>query len=350
MQKFPGHQVSRAKGPRESEFTSRQRVQKCREKKKEKQQVQDNKVTTRQVATARDDQKEIWRLQKQKQREAMTPQQKRRKKEARREQYKQKKEHERAKLSIQSGARDSDSEHIEQRTPCAQRKALQRARSALPSSPRKFVSTVTALVGQYSPRKRQLFQKGNLLRVEREEQQREQQMGRLLLQAIHRLRLKNFSKDRLARRVLLDTCKGSGSFRKRSSVLRINKKTVRKHEQASFMSNSKPLKMQKETEKKAAEFLEQEATPLPDKKLVSKKTGKGAAQLTQPLRILHKRYNEETGQKMFFFICQIQAIKCKTHGSGTFATVSLRVLYQCAVETDSLEQGCFCTQTIHQLR
>lgn len=53
------------------------------------------------------------------------------------------------------------------------------------------------------------------------------------------------------------------------------------------------------TEKQAAELLEHEATQLPYKILVSKKTGKSAALLTQPLHDLHKCV-DETGKSISF--------------------------------------------------
>ncbi|XP_041361241.1 splicing regulatory glutamine/lysine-rich protein 1-like isoform X1 [Gigantopelta aegis] len=274
---------------------SRERVQKYR--KEEKQKENTKKVTTRQDIAADNRQREKWRIQKKKQREEMTPQQKRRKKEARREFYKQKKESEWMKISVsipsETDNGQMDAELIESRTPVAQRKALQRARCALSKSPRKFVSTVTALVSQSSPRKQQLFKKLNLLQGEK--QHKEQHMGRLFLKAVHRLRCKNLFGNRLTRRLLLSVCKVGGSYRMRSSLLGINRKTLQRHEKPKH----KPMGIKKEAEKKAAEFLQQEATQLPDQKRVSKKTGKSTLLLTQPLRDLHKRF-EETGLRVSF--------------------------------------------------
>ena len=118
---------------------------------------------------------------------------------------------------------DSAAPEEDERTPVAKRKALQRAKATLPSSPRKYVSTVQSLVETASPRKRRLFnmQKGGDPRT---------QMRNLFNGAVHRLRDKTFAADRVSRRILLDVSKGTGTYSQRSSLLGISRKTVQRHD------------------------------------------------------------------------------------------------------------------------
>ena len=48
---------------------------------------------------------------------------------------------------------DSQTGHMDNRTPYAKRKALQRARTAIPNSPAKFAATVAAIIKSATPRK-----------------------------------------------------------------------------------------------------------------------------------------------------------------------------------------------------
>ena len=79
--------------------------------------------------------------------------------------------------------------------------------------------------------------------------------------------------------------KGTCSLRKRSSLLGVSRRTVKKHD-----IRWKPVKRLRTAEASATSFLEEMATPLPDKKLVSKKTGKEACLLQQSLRELHREF------------------------------------------------------------
>ena len=117
----------------------------------------------------------------------------------------------------------ADFMYQDERSPAVQRKALQRAKVALPSSPRKYVATVQALIDKSSPCKRQLFHEKSYKNVA-------QKFGHLFIKACHRLRKKYCSEGRKSRQVLLDVCKGVGSASYRSALLGFDVKTVIRHE------------------------------------------------------------------------------------------------------------------------
>ncbi|XP_041372135.1 uncharacterized protein LOC121385498 [Gigantopelta aegis] len=59
-------------------------------------------------------------------------------------------------------------------------------------------------------------------------------------------------------------------------------------------------KKQKKLERETAAFFEEVSCPLPEKKLVSKKTGKCASVLSMPLTDLHTKFVEESGKNISF--------------------------------------------------
>ena len=80
------------------------------------------------------------------------------------------------------------------------------------------------------------------------------------------------------------TCafKGTCSLTNRSWLLGVSRRTVKKHD-----IRWKPVKRLRTAEASATSVLDEMATPLPNKKLVNKKTGKGASFLQQSLREMH---------------------------------------------------------------
>ncbi|KAK7090796.1 hypothetical protein V1264_010549 [Littorina saxatilis] len=231
--------------------------------------------------------------------------------------------------SIQCGASNNQCdnssmalEDVEERTPEAQRKALQRARSALTQSPRKFFNTVQTLIDKSSsPRKRKLFVKSS--------DPTTHQFGRLFLGARHRLRDKNTKADRVKRRELIDLCNlgYSGSSSQTASLIGVNRKTLLRHKmKGKFRMRRLAKRSQKDAaDKLAEEYFEDVATTLPDKKLVSKKTGKAAAVLKHPLKDSHKKFCEKFGAPMSF----TRFTKCRPRHIRKIAQARLR---QCLCE------------------
>ena len=164
------------------------------------------------------------------------------------------------------------------RTRVAKRKALQQAKGALPNSPGKYVATVLSLIDTASPRKKLLFEASPSC-------SRQEEVGSLFIDSVRRLKDTTSVTDRVTRRVLLEVVKRTCSLRKRSSLLGVSRHTVKKHD-----IRWKPVKRLRTAEASATSFLEEMATPLPDKKLVSKKMGKGACLLQQSLRELHREF------------------------------------------------------------
>lgn len=284
---------------------ARLRMQAHRERKKSEQTEKPRKTRA-----AIDDQRAKWREQKHHQEDKLTPQQKAQKKrrnnEKRRSRYKEKKlvalltRTSNASKSTQSAAlmevreqcTEGQEEEVMQisgvRSPAARRKALSRVKAMMPCSPRKYVQTVSDLMTKASPRKKSLFNSMKKQCVE-------QKIGREVLR-----RLKSISRQRsknvnYIRNVLLSVfCKYKHSLRTSSSLLGVHRKTVAKCVGLgeSFSSSRVILKKCKKAEAEATAFLEFSASALPEKKLVSKKTGRGAAVLTRPMKDLYDDFKE----------------------------------------------------------
>lgn len=297
---------------------SKERTQKCRAKKKEEMTTGPQKVKTRGDILLHDAQKAKWNEEYRQKKENMHWRTKDAINAKRRLKYKENKlapKIEKLKATtqeVQCGPADFIVE--DERNPAAQRKALQRAKDALPSSPRKYVATVHALITKCSPRKKQLFHQKSFDTTA-------QKFGRLFIAACRRLKTKYCTEERLSRHVLLDVCKGEGSATYRSAVLGFDLKTVLRHGK----KVTKKQKRKKEVETLAASFIEETATPLPDKKLVSMKTGKPAFQLRRPLREIYQDFCNSSCKKVSFSTFA----KCRPRNIRLMSQAKLR---QCLCE------------------
>lgn len=123
----------------------------------------------------------------------------------------------------------------------------------------------------------------------------DQRMGHLFVNACLRLRNRQLSADRQARRVLLSVCKGIGTFKERSAMMGVHWTTIKRHEKGQKATAPPP----NPADALAVQFFDESATTIPDKKMVSKKSGKAAAVLSRPLKELHQEFIS-SGQKMSF--------------------------------------------------
>ena len=89
----------------------------------------------------------------------------------------------------------------------------------------------------------------------------------------------------VAQCVLLDVMKGTCSLRNQSSLLGISRLTMKEHDVRWTL-----VKKLRKAEASATSQLGKMATSLPNKKLVSKKTWKGASVLQQSLREMHREF------------------------------------------------------------
>ena len=258
----------------------KERVRNSRQRKKELKQAEPPRVTTRKDIAAQEAQREKWRQEKKKQADGMHWRTKQARNEKRRLLYRQKRDRKQAEGAEAVPILPSIEDSEDTRTRVAKRKALQRAKGALPNSPGKYVATVRSLIDKSSPRKKRLFDASPTPSCSRQ-----QEVGSVFINSVRCLKDKTSAADRVTRRVLLDVMKGTCSVRKRSSLLDISRRTLKKHD-----IKWKPVKRLRTAEASATSFLEDMATPLPDKKLVSKKTGKGASLLQQSLRELHREF------------------------------------------------------------
>ena len=145
------------------------------------------------------------------------------------------------------------------RTPAARRKAVQRAKQGFPHSPSKFDGTLLDLCRQR-----------NLLQVNKEAEE----VGCQFIEQINSLKNKKDKHSITKRRTLLSCLKRKQLTPAKYRLLGMDRRTAMK-----YMTGIQPVRKEKVEKEVARNFFHQEATPLPDRKLVSKKTGLPCLQL-----------------------------------------------------------------------
>ena len=165
---------------------------------------------------------------------------------------------------------------------------LSRVKAALPQSPTKFVETVNDIMQTATPRKKALF-------TSQEKKTPQFQIGEQVMERLSSLKKKRDKMSKQTRRCLLSVCKQSSSIRSTGNTLSVTRKTATKYVPASE-SSSPQVALTSETcnkscrrklEAEVSNFMESVSDQLPDRKLVSRKSGKAAAVLAQPLKELH---------------------------------------------------------------
>lgn len=304
---------------------------------------------------AREEQQQTWATQKQRQqdklRETLTPQEfaqrRRQKNKRRRERYHLKKlvaggscEQTKSKvhlscsaelapqieqlLSCSKSAETGDSKR-DSRTPGSKRKALSRAKAALPLSPMKYFHTVNDLIATASPKKRALFQ-SSLLQNKKTPQHR---IGEKVLKSLRVLQKKRDKAAHRTRTCLLSVCSKYASIRESSTLYNISRKTTSKYvsqwkETATEINtpgSTEVYQKQRKLESEVSAYMETVSNPLPDKKLVSKKTGKSASVMPKPLKDVHADFLQSTGHKISFS----QFAKCRPANIRTARQSHLRM-------------------------
>jgi len=208
---------------------------------------------------------------------------------------------------------DSQTGHMDNRTPYAKRKALQRARTAIPNSPAKFAATVAAIIKSATPRK-QHHMRGLALDTEA------QHAGSKYIAAFRCLRDKNDVSNSTARRILFNVMSGSWwSASRLSRTFHVSRQSIKR-----LSEGRAGRKTNQKKNDKAKEFFEELAVPAPDKKLVSKKTGKPTSFLKTSLRRLHVQYKEAGGELPFSSFA-----RCRPKNVRLMAQAQLR---QCLCE------------------
>lgn len=200
------------------------------------------------------------------------------------------------------GAGDSTKDS---RTPVCKRKALSRAKAALPLSPRKFFHTVNDLIATASPRKQALFQSSQFKEKKKTPQHR---IGEKVLKRLRELQKKRDEASQRTRTCLLSVCSKYSSIRASSTLYSISRKTASKYvspweEIATKINTANSTEVYQKKRKLEAEvsaYMETVSHPLPDRKLVSKKTGKSASVMPKPLKDLHADFLQSTGHNVSF--------------------------------------------------
>ena len=194
----------------------------------------------------------------------------------------------------------------ESRTPAARRQALSRAKSALPHSPRKYVETVGDLMSAATPRKRAIFE------TQGQSSSVPLKIGRDVISALQQSQRSRDKASRQTRSALLSVCAKYHSVRQSSKLYHIHRKTAAKRlfkdvSSCSASERVEPQVKRRKCEMEISNFLESVSHPLPDKKHVSKKTGKHSAVLTKPLKDLHDDFVESGAGDVSF----AQFAKCR---------------------------------------
>ena len=213
----------------------------------------------------------------------MSAQKKRRINEKRRKRYAEKNEEEAKKRLLQRPT-DADVRSSE-----GKRKAALRAMKALPKDPVGFVHTIGDIINKASPRKKLIMDKAGLVSPKMNKLQSSTMSA--LKDRLNALKMKRRKADLEARRNLLSTLsvlkhivtsdkllgKASKQFgvTPRAFIRSVQPKTVRRHGRS----------LKETTERAITEFYENSATTLPDKKFVSKKTGKEKMVLNQSVSV-----------------------------------------------------------------
>lgn len=265
---------------------SRIRMRAMRERRK-----QEAPVLTR---ATREEKRAQWREEKKRQAEKMTSQKRRRVNERRRQRYQEKKMLEllaKDSVDVNTASKENigndqaPSASNDQVSPAARRKALSRAKAALPKSPRKYVRVVQDLQNKASPRKKALFQAAHA-------SPESARIGEAVKKQLSLLKRTRSVQGNTARRILLSVCRWAHmSIRKQASAIGVHRKTLglSKPEKEEV---KKEVKKERKLEQDVRMFLESVATVLPSKKSISKKSGAAAAVLRKPLADLHKEFQE----------------------------------------------------------
>lgn len=182
-------------------------------------------------------------------------------------------------VSVSAAAASQPSSSIPQASTCtplsswsqgARRKAKARAYATFPHSPCRLVETLNDIVHSLAPRKKQLFK---TLQPE----SLEHRIGKSVIFELKKNNTRR-NKDLLhTRHVLLNTCQKYLNLRGSSSIRAVSKGSILS------LAASKHMKREK-MKKEIEEYYKSVSCPIPDKKLVSSKTGQAASLLTKPLR------------------------------------------------------------------
>ena len=196
------------------------------------------------------------------------------------------------------------------RTDAARRKALERARKALPNSPSKFAEVYINLGNKASPRKKKAIDQlqpsvsGSTTSTPKLQFAK---IGENVVKSLASLKKNRSSMADCSRQILLSACKNrkDSSVRANSTLLGVHRSTLRKGSDSgvsslSYRSRKKKSERKLEVEGEIKNFLELNSTPLPDKKMVSKKTGLATQVLSKPLKDVHREFQEVTGNRIGF--------------------------------------------------
>ena len=187
------------------------------------------------------------------------------------------------------------------RTPQAKRQAVHRALKALPREAEQFASTLERLHDSATPRNKIALEKRGFVAENC-------RIGSFVITAVNDFQKKTDVSSRQKRNIFLDVYRKYGSIARRCKILKMNRKTIRRHQKDRVNQRQK---RHVDTVHEVSTFLESEAVTLPDKKLVSRKTGLAKSVLQKPLEELHKKYQETGGQASFsmFAKCRPQHVR-----------------------------------------
>ena len=154
------------------------------------------------------------------------------------------------------------------RTPAAQRKARSRVKKVLPHSPRKYASTLVDVWEHSSPRKKDELNKYF--------NRNDMKLGLLAKKTLAQLKRKRDKQSKCVRDTFIKCLVTPETFNCTRNLLGFDRRTM-----TNFLKRKKEQKKTKKEKRReeAEKFFVANSVPLPDKKLVSKKSGLHAQQL-----------------------------------------------------------------------
>ena len=326
--------------------SANQRMRKMRQKRKLNEQEKGKekaKPQTRQQRETHERQKQVWRDRKKVRRETMSKEEHERMLANRRGKYALKKQRERVqfeeelRLKAEKEKLEQESNRLQElerqlnqkqeeidkkkqeladqgkdvRTKEARRKSLQRARSGMPKKPSHYASTAMDLISQASPEKTKMLK--TIRSTTKEERLKDTVMN------VVSSELSQPSSS--GKKALVSSLSGELGKeqlqREAARKFKVSRKLVRRAGRRK--TGRKSLSLQTLTLVK--EFYQSRSYTLPDKRYVSKRTGKPTSLLDRSLTSLYKQFNEAHPQVCISFskFCQMRPRHIKTMGKAKLA-------------------------------
>ena len=284
---------------------TRERVKKYRKKKKESTKHDDNTSTSK-TWTRNDEKKQLekrekWRISKQKQRSNYSAQKKRRILENRRKKYNESKNRmmkvkitaaSSTSTSASTPTNETESKKMSSVSNVAKRKAVSRARAALPKDPAKFASTVSDIIRNATPKKSKALQEIGICKGPQGKKKLfENQTVQAISGQFEALKESRKEKDNKIKRILASSFKVMRKYRlvsQTTKLLGVSRKVLTRDSEHRKKRNDV---LSADIEQKVKTYYTENSTTIPDQKRVTKKLMTARKFVDRSLNDLHKEFS-----------------------------------------------------------